>query len=74
MMGLPLSIATVIALRAILIWSPAIIVAIVILRRRHESQPFRRLSAVMILGVLLDIGYHTLITIVVFPGQGAEGP
>ena len=69
-----LMMATAIAVRAILIWSPAIIVAIVMLRRRHESQPFRILSAVMILGVLLDIGYHTLITIVVFPGQGAEGP
>ena len=35
MMEFVLSIATVIALRAILIWSPAIIVAIVILRRRQ---------------------------------------
>ena len=74
MMEFVLMIATAIAVRAILIWSPAIIVAIVMLRRRHESQPFRILSAVMILGVLLDIGYHTLLTIVVFPGQGAEGP
>ena len=74
MMEFVLTIATAIAVRAILIWAPAIIVAIVMLRRRHESQPFRILSAAMILGVLLDIGYHALITFVVFPGEGAEGP
>ena len=71
-MELPLTLLTVIAVRAIILWLPAVITAIVILRRQ-ENRPLRVLSIAMIVGVLLDVAYHALVIIIAFPRQGVEG-
>ncbi len=71
-MDIELTLTRLIAVRAILIWLPALIIAITIVRRRNESRRLRLLSAWMGIGLLLEIAFFALAFIMSNPGQGAE--